>query len=126
MYLEPPGHVLRHSLDESILAWTAVSPEGQPVAMWGVSTLCEDTGIGVPWLMGTDVIRESLRDFRWLSQYYDQVMCHYFDWMCNLVDAEYTGAHRWLKWLGYQKGITVKSPKGYDFIIMYKGTDDVR
>lgn len=125
-YHEPPAEVLLRSLCDSVKAWTAIDPEGTPVAMWGVAENCADPRYGIPWMMGTDLISKSYSDFIWLSRCFDLEMSKMFHGLCNLVDVEYAGAIRWLKWLGYSKGDIVKSPRGYDFVLMYKDTKDVR
>lgn len=125
-YHEPPAEILLRSFRDSLMSWTAIAPDGTPVAMWGVAENSLDPRYGIPWMMGTDLIMDSFGDFVWLSRRFDQVMSDAFHGLCNLVDAEYTGAIRWLAWLGYSKGDTVKSPKGYDFVLMYKDTQYVR
>lgn len=125
-YEEEPEEVLRNSLRDSALAWTAVSPDDSPAAVWGVAAWPIDPRYGCPWLLGTDRIKESYSDFLWLSKHYDQLMSQYFFGLTNLVDAQYSGAIRWLEWLGFKRGGFVKSRKDYDFIIMYKDIVHVR
>ncbi len=117
---------MRDSLKQSALAWTAFDMGGIPVATWGVAPFPQDSRFGVPWLLGTDAIGNSYRDFLRLSRHFDEIMSRWFLALANMIDAEYAGALRWLEWLGFSRGETVKSTKGYDFIIMHKDTRNVR
>lgn len=125
-YEDPPEAVLHGSLLESRMAWTAIAPDDTPVAIWGAAAWPTDPTYGCPWLLGTDLIKESMGDFLWLSRRFVKVMDRQFLGLANLVDAQYAEAVRWLEWLGFQKGDTVKSRKNYDFIVMYKDQRNVR
>lgn len=94
--------------------------------MWGIAANPEDAYVGFPWLMGTDRIRENVGHFLWMSRHYDKIMSKYFNLLCNLVDAEYAEALRWLKWLGFTNAPPIKTKMGFDFIPMYKDTSHVR
>lgn len=128
-YNKPPENVLHDSLEQSIMSWMAWDANGVPVALWGASKFRNpDDGVlyGVPWLLGTDAIGESYGDFLRLSRHFDTIMSRWFFGLANAVDAEYDGALRWLEWLGFQRGDTITTPGGHDFILMYKDTRDVR
>jgi hypothetical protein len=125
-YEESPCDVLRFSFEQSVMSWTAYRPDGLPVAMWGVAKAPDKPHVGIPWMIGTDYIAECYRDFVSFSRHFDITMSRYFHVLVNAVDVEYAGARRWLKWLGYQEGNTIKSIKNYDFVVMYKDTSNVR
>ncbi|MCD7896373.1 MAG: hypothetical protein LUG50_06815 [Planctomycetaceae bacterium] len=120
-----PEEVLKESLGRSVLAWTAFTFDGVPVAMWGAAKFPQDSHYGVPWLLGTDDIGQSYPDFLRLSRFFDNIMSRWFWGLANMVDVEYDGAIRWLEWLGYRRDSVVKTSKGYDFVIMAKNTAHV-
>lgn len=93
-----------HGLATACEAWTACDHAGQIICMTGVSPSSLVGITGVPWLLGSDLVRRYRRAFlaesrrlvaRWLT---------WFDALRNVVDARYTAAIRWLRWLGFEIG----------------------
>lgn len=128
-YEESPEAVLRQSFEQSEITWAAYRPDNLPVAIWGVAKAGEPEElrhVGIPWMIGTDFIKECYRDFLFFSRHFDFLMGRKFDMLINAIDAEYAGARRWLRWLGYEEGFTMKSVKNFEFIVMVKATRDVR
>ena len=75
--------------------------EGELVGMFGCAPGSLATGLGVPWLLGTDALSTRpgllLRPARavvagWLREY---------PRLANFVDARHAVAIRWLRWLGF-------------------------
>lgn len=91
--------------------------DGEPVAIFGVTTASLLSGIGVPWMLGTDLIEKHQVTFlrhcrpivaRWRED---------FAVLINMVDARNTTAHRWLRWLRFELGEPQPhGPEGLPFI----------
>lgn len=80
--------------------WVAMQDD-EPVACFGVksSGLLSDTG--VPWLLGTDKVREIQREFIRQSRSYVQQMREGYRVLENWVDARNTISINWLRWCGF-------------------------
>lgn len=95
------GEVLADSLAISVEAWTALE-DGAPIAMWGLTAPSFLGRVATPWLLtGEGVERHKkvfLRETRWWVHERALLM---FPHLLNVVDARYTRALRWLKWLGF-------------------------
>jgi len=92
-----PKEGLRYSLRTSVDAMTSISPEGMPLAMFGVSSVNLLSGIGSPWFLGRDEVFEYPRDLlvygrmmvgRWLET---------FEWLENVISIGNDRAIRLLK-----------------------------
>jgi len=90
--------------------------EGRPAVMFGIAEGSILTGMGRPWLLGTDAVvgrdvamaRESRR---WLER-----MAVGFRLLSNVVDARNVRAIRWLRWLGFELHEPVPlGPFGFPF-----------
>lgn len=95
-----PYEALRRSLELSDLAFTIVHDEG-PIAMFGVRCQSVLGGIGIPWLLGTDRIKEVRRQFiyegrRWLDVLQGDYMV-----LRNYVHEDNRVSLKWLKSLGF-------------------------
>ncbi len=84
-------------------AWT-YRADRQIICMAGITPLSLIGRVGVPWLLGSDLVLQHRRTFmtetrrmvaHWLTQ---------FDMLRNVVDARYEAAIRWLRWLGFEIG----------------------
>lgn len=117
-----PGEALRESYLASSRAWTAEAPDGEPVAMWGVTGTPGPNALGVVWLMGSERVREDIGDFLRLSRRYAALMSEPYGSVGNFVDARYDGAIRWLSWLGFRRTHTVRRRGGHRFVLMIKET----
>lgn len=100
--LDPLDGLLQ-SLAGASEAWTW-RDEGRIVCMAGVAPLSLIGRTGVPWLLGSALVAAHRRAFmvetrntvaRWLTM---------FDVLRNVVDARYSAAIRWLRWLGFTIG----------------------
>ena len=95
-----PLDALRMSHHTSSLSWTAVIG-GAPSIMFGVSPVCALTGLGGPWMLGTDGIYQVRRQFiRECRGYVDQMM-NLYPRLVNYTDVRNEVSIRWLKWLGF-------------------------
>lgn len=98
-----PIEGLLQSLAGARESWT-YRAEGQIVCMAGITPRSLIGRTGVPWLLGSELVRRHRRSFmletrrmvaHWLTQ---------FDSLTNIVDARYGAAIRWLDWLGFEIG----------------------
>ncbi|TCS05303.1 MULTISPECIES: hypothetical protein [unclassified Rhizobium] len=96
-----PLSALSFSHRHSSLAWTALF-DGRPEVMWGVGDINILTGIGAPWLLGTDAVEESFRAFLRISRDWPAQLLSRYRLLRNFVDARNTVSLRWLEWLGFR------------------------
>lgn len=102
-----PAFALGASLAVSEVAWTGLV-DGEIVAMWGVGRSDElDDTVGVPWLLGTDLVEKHARRFLIHSRPLLEQVQERFPVLENHVDARNTVAIRWLRWLGFDIFATV-------------------
>ncbi len=92
-------------------AWT-YRADRQIICMAGVTPLSLIGRVGVPWLLGSELVLQHRRAFMietrrmvadWLTR---------FDVLRNVVDARYEAAIRWLRWLGFKIGKPFPLGKG--------------
>lgn len=70
-------------------------------AMYGVAAHRNVRGVGVPWLLtSTEVDRYPVAFLRQSKPALEEMLGMY-DALINYVDARYTAALRWAKWLGF-------------------------
>ena len=94
-----PGAALTYSLRKSTHAWTALI-DGRPEMMFGVGDINILTGVGAPWLLGTDAVELHYVSFlRQSVSFRDQLLRRY-PIMRNFVDDRNRISKRWLEWLG--------------------------
>ena len=96
-----PYRALKDSLERSVAAWTGMLGD-EPICMFGVTPLDILGGVGSPWLLGTDKIRECPITFLRLNRKYVPQMLGMFPMLVNYVDARHEVSIRWLKWLGFK------------------------
>lgn len=80
--------------------WAAKSDEGL-VALFGYANYESQPGVGVPWLLGTDLIEKHEKDLLALSKPYTKLMEQLFTKLHNYVATDNESAIRWLSWLGF-------------------------
>lgn len=84
-------------------AWT-YRADRQIICMAGVTPLSLIGRVGVPWLLGSELVLRHRRTFMMETR---RMVAHWltlFDVLRNVVDARYEGAIRWLRWLGFEIG----------------------
>ena len=75
--------------------------DDEPVCIFGITPLSAITGLGAPWMVGTDKLDTCAR---WFIRHCKNDLGAFFsEWsrLVNLVDARNTKAIRWLRWLGF-------------------------
>ena len=92
--------VLSVSFRRSSLCMVALV-DGQPEVIFGAGDLSILTGLGAPWLLGSDaVVRHRVEFLRRSVHWRDQLLLRYST-LRNIVDCRNTVAIRWLRWLGF-------------------------
>lgn len=89
--------VLRRTIETSDIA-VVFEKDGVPL---GAAGICSTLDIGHPWLVGTHTLSKNPKSFLkktrvWLEETRPNYLI-----LNNFVDASYTGALRWLEWLGF-------------------------
>lgn len=97
----PFAEALARSLALSTRAWTGTI-DGRTAAIFGVAAASPLTGLGVPWLVGTDLVGRHPRVFLRRSRPILGEMLRLYPRLVNYVDADNEAAVRWLGWLGFR------------------------
>lgn len=92
---------LLSSLDKSDRAFT-VMINGVPEIMFGVASLNVLTGLGVPWMLGTDVVTANYRAVLRLSRMMLPGLARGYSVLRNIVHADNRVSVAWLRWLGFR------------------------
>jgi hypothetical protein len=97
-----PEEVLIESFRSSIKSWSILHNE-KPVAVYGVAPYPGVSGVGVPWLLGTDGMCKRVVQIALLrqSKQYVKRMLDVFPYLINFVDARNKMSIRWLRWCGF-------------------------
>lgn len=96
-----PAEALIYSFRKSSFAWTALV-DGRPEVMFGVGDVNILTGVGAPWLLGTEAVEKHTVAFlRRSVEFRTQLMARY-SVLRNFVDDRNKVSIRWLKWLGFK------------------------
>ena len=102
-----PLAALRYSLGCSSHAVAAVDDLGRVICMFGVGSSDIMSGIGSPWLLGSDLIVKHRRQFARQCRDYLALMLDAYPVLENAVDARHVEAIRWLQWMGFVVGPAV-------------------
>ncbi len=118
-----PQKALVFSLRKSSVAYTVLI-DGRPEVMFGVGDLNILTGVGAPWLLGTDAVERHYVAFLRGSREWRGKLLMRYPIMRNLVDERNRVSVRWLKWLG----CTLSDPvviRGHRFHLFELRADNV-
>ncbi len=118
-----PLSALSFSYRHSSEVWTALF-DGRPQVMWGVGDISILTGVGAPWLLGTDAVERNFRGFLRISRDWPAQLLGRYRLLRNLVDARNTISIRWLEWLGFRLFDPVEI-NGQPFHLFEMGDADV-
>ena len=97
---QPADWCLMHGFKYSDLCWVGLRGD-EPVCVFGVRRLSVLSDTGIPWLLGTDAVREVKTTFLALSKPYVQDMLAGYKRLENWVDARNKISIRWLRWCGF-------------------------
>lgn len=95
-----PEQALRSGVACSTHCWTG-TVDGEPACMFGVVPASMMSGIGVPWMLGTDLVEEHATAFLRRNKRYVKHMLTAYNHLVNYVDDRNVKAIAWLKWLGF-------------------------
>ena len=98
-----PKTALRHGLMSSFLCWTGLL-DGEPEAMFGVSTISLLENTGCPWLLLTNKGGLEHRALVRFGKIYTEALHKQYAMLHNHVHADNHRAIRWLSRLGYAVG----------------------
>ncbi len=94
-----PLAALEASLDASEVAWSGFA-DGNLVVMFGAGSVPSAPGLGVPWLLGSDlVLRYHVSFLRRCCDFRNEMLKKYAI-LTNWVDARNSVSIRWLRWMG--------------------------
>lgn len=96
-----PHQALDVSLTASSRAWTVLI-DGAPEVMWGVKSANVLTGLGIPWLLGTDAVERHYVQFLRRSRPYLAELMRGHEELRNIVDERNQISVRWLRWMGFR------------------------
>jgi hypothetical protein len=91
---------LMRGLACSTHAWTGLV-DGEPACMFGVVPASMMSGIGVPWMLGTDLVEQHATAFLRRNRRYVKLMTQAYNYLVNYVDDRNVKAIAWLEWLGF-------------------------
>lgn len=106
-----PASALLYSIGRSDFAYT-VEFDGRPETMFGCGTVDILSGIGAPWLLGTDAVEKHYREFLRGSKFGIAQMIKEYAVLRNMVDDRNDVSKRWLQWLGFS--LSEPMPMGYE------------
>lgn len=110
-----PEEALRASLALSPLAWACLV-DGEPAFLWGVTARGGLlSGVGVPWLLGTEAVRVVSMEFARQSRAYVARMQDVFPRLENFVHADNALSRRWLAWCGFTEDAEATMKNGEPF-----------
>jgi hypothetical protein len=79
--------------------WTE---QGEPICIFGVSDHPGDTSVGIPWMLGTPLIKDFFVPFlRDGKSTLLPIITGGYETLCNYADSRNTVHLRWLKWMGF-------------------------
>lgn len=102
------AEALAEGLARSSRCWTGFADD-QPICMFGVSSVPDWAGIGVPWMLGTNAVEVHAWGFLKRARGVLDQMRAEFPVLLNYVDARNATAMRWLRWMGF----TIHDPEPY-------------
>ena len=77
------------------------SYQSAPLALFGVVPTSLVGGVAAPWLVGTPELAHCRKPFMYHTRLWVDAWLAQWPVLENFVDACYTSAIRWLKWLGF-------------------------
>lgn len=101
MSMLSPREVLEKGILQSTKAWAGII-DGRVITIFGVSPGSILTGIGVPWLVGSDLLEKYQKIFLRRCRPVLNSMLAIYPELINYVDARNHVAKGWLHWLGFK------------------------
>ena len=89
------------SVAGSEVAHVAVTPYGEPIAVFGLAPISLLGGQGCPWMLGTETLNLYGRDVVLMGKHFARQWGQRYDTLFNYVDARNLRAVAWLRHSGY-------------------------
>lgn len=99
--LSTPEEVLVSGINLSTKSWTAIF-NGEVAAIFGVSPASIIGGVGIPWLVGSDILEKHQKAFLRRCKPFVGLMLQIYPELLNYVDERNYIAKAWLHWLGFK------------------------
>jgi len=96
-----PAQAMYHGLNQARLARTGFI-DGEAVCMMGVNTVSAVSGIGRPWLIGTNLIDKYAKTFLRRCRPVVEEMMSDYKRLENYIDVRNVKAIAWLEWLSFE------------------------
>lgn len=116
------GQTFKRALELSVNSspdpYAMLGPDGQVLAMFGVSQFSVLDDDGVPWLLGSQEQHKHPKQLLRASRVWMAEQKQIYPRLTNFVDATYPQAIRWLKWLGFD--ILPAEPLGNRRALLHK------
>lgn len=93
--------ILEASVRASQESWVAITPYGEPVAIFGLTPVSLLGGQACPWMLGTDTLVQYGRDVVVLGRRFARQWNSRYDQLFNYVDARNLRSIAWLRHSGY-------------------------
>lgn len=120
-----PLEALRKGMEISDRTVTVLTPDGLPLVIMGVAPRCRLTGVGSPWLLGTDEALKYKRNFLTDPPEVLDEMMDLYPKLENYVHVENRISVRWLKLLGFKMDEPVLFPNsGEKFMRFHMTRED--
>jgi hypothetical protein len=96
-----PAEAIQVSLDRATWAYCALV-DGEVAAIFGIAPYGSLVGdLGVPWLLGSDLLPRHRKAFLRLAPHYVELMRMVHPKLLNIVDSRNAMAVRWLRHAGF-------------------------
>ena len=96
-----PEKALTHSIAVSEPGDAVVTPDGDPMAVFGAAPYQDK--FGLIWFMSSDqIFKLNRRDFIKNSKFWVEKFFENYDILFNVIDARNDLHIRWLKWIGFE------------------------
>jgi hypothetical protein len=95
-----PVQVLLQSRELSLQTYAGLSPDGEPIILFGIGFNEASEHIGVPWMVATNKLLQHSREFLVKCRYWFDYFQKDFIALTNVVDKRNTVSRRWLAHLG--------------------------
>lgn len=97
----PVSQAIHVSIEGSQYLRAAIVEDGKVAALWGLAASTILSTKARPWCLTSNAIEGHTKDFLKQSRHEVRHMLEAYPHLSNFVDARYTGAVKWLRWLGF-------------------------
>lgn len=121
----PLDTLLYYSFESSTRTGTFTDGQGRPFALFGVAANSERPYVGVPWLLGTEAVKDNAKGFIVLAKK-ELAQWSEFEYLHNFVHNENLTSKRFLEHIGFTiHNPEPRGPKGELFYSFSKGDPSV-